>query len=205
LAVVISSLDPGDTASSFGSGAGILSAATALIAFFIGGWIAARTAAVQVESNGLLQGSMVWMVTVSLLLYFVAGGVGSLFRAAGSAVSTGVQAVAPEAVDQAAQRAQQPPAPGAPGTREQLERAGEEASRAVQGAIDSVRRQVTPGRVQDVAETGSRAAWGTLLSLLLGLGAAALGGYLGNRETKVLSNREERTTSVAAGTVPDYH
>jgi hypothetical protein len=37
-------------------------------------------------------------------------------------------------------------------------------------------------RAEEAAETGSRTAWGTLVALLLAIGAAAVGGYLGARD-----------------------
>jgi hypothetical protein len=37
-------------------------------------------------------------------------------------------------------------------------------------------------RAEEAAETGSRTAWGTLVALLLAIGAAAAGGYLGARD-----------------------
>ena len=58
LAVGLSNVDAGDRPANFGIGAGIWGAVSALLAFFFGGWMAARTSAVRV-GNGALQGSMV--------------------------------------------------------------------------------------------------------------------------------------------------
>ncbi|MEZ0266637.1 MAG: hypothetical protein ACAI43_18055, partial [Phycisphaerae bacterium] len=56
IAVGASAYDPGDSARNFGIGAGIWGAVSALLAFFIGGWLAARAAAVKGTSNGVLNG-----------------------------------------------------------------------------------------------------------------------------------------------------
>ena len=54
--------------------------------------------------------------------------------------------------------------------------------------------QVSPEQRERAADTGARAAWSTLVALLLGLGAAAAGGYLGAR---TLDERDHRDSAVA--------
>jgi hypothetical protein len=56
---------------------------------------------------------------------------------------------------------------------------------AAQATVAAVGEQVTPERIEDATETASSAAWGTLIALLLGLGAAALGGLLGARHERM--------------------
>ncbi len=79
-----------------------------LVAFFVGGGTAARTAAVHGRGNGALNGLMVYLVALPLLLYTLIGGVGSLLNTVTSAAATGAQvaaqAVAP-VVQQGAQAA----------------------------------------------------------------------------------------------------
>src|SRR3954467_6992189 len=91
VAVAGSTYDPGDSARAFGIGAGVWSAVSALLAFFVGGWLASRTAAVRGDT-GVLNGTMVWVVAIPLMLYMIMGGVGALFRTTAGAVNTGVQA-----------------------------------------------------------------------------------------------------------------
>jgi hypothetical protein len=43
--------------------------------------------------------------------------------------------------------------------------------------------QVTPEQKERAADAGARTAWSTLIALLLGLAAAAAGGYVGARDT----------------------
>jgi hypothetical protein len=95
LAIGASAFDPGDRASSFGIGAGIWGAISALLAFGVGGWTAARTAAVGGRANGLLNGTMVWVVAIPLLLYLLSSGIGSLLGTAGQAAATAAQVAAP--------------------------------------------------------------------------------------------------------------
>src|SRR5437870_50739 len=74
LAIGLSSYNAGEPASAFGIGAGIWGAISALIAFLIGGWLAARTAALPGRGNGVLNGAMVWLVAVPLMLFLLGSG-----------------------------------------------------------------------------------------------------------------------------------
>src|SRR3712207_6616613 len=68
LAIGLSAFDPGDPLGNFGIGAGIWGALTALIAFFVGGWVAGRSAAFNGKTSGLFNGAMVWFVAIPLLV-----------------------------------------------------------------------------------------------------------------------------------------
>jgi hypothetical protein len=166
IAVAGSAYDPGDSARAFGIGAGIWSAVSALIAFFIGGWLASRTAAVRSEGSGVLNGAMVWVVAIPLMLYVVMGGIGSLFKTAGSAVATGTQAAAA-----ASNRV----------SDDQAQTASAKMQATTQQLGDRVQQQVSnPDNQREAAHTTAKGAWGTLVSLLLGLAAAAFGGHVGS-------------------------
>jgi hypothetical protein len=170
LALGLTSYDAGDPLSSFGLGAGIWSIVSTILAFLLGGWLAARTAATRGRGNGVLNGAMVWVVAIPLVLYLLSAGLGSLLNTAGDVAATGAAAVAPAAaaaVDNAA-------APAAQATAQDL-------GAAAQAAVVAAGEQVTPGSIEDATETASSAAWGMLIALLLGFGAAALGGLLGAR------------------------
>ncbi len=173
LAIGFSSVDAGDHAANFVIGAGIWGAIVALAAFFFGGWMAARTAAVGGNTNGVLQGAMVWMVAIAVLLYLIAGGVGALMRTAGSVATTSAR-IAGDAATAAS---------NSPEVRNQVDPAA--ATQAVtteaKRAVSAIKETITPQRIENVAETAGGAAWGTLISMVLGLGAAALGGFLGAR------------------------
>lgn len=172
LAIGASNVDPGDQARGFGIGAGIWGGLSALLAFLLGGWVAARTAAVRGERNGMINGAMVWALAVPLLLYLLGSGVGSLIS---TATTTGAQAAGAIA-EQAADQGVNTPAVQA----------------TAQAGVDGLQNLVTPNNIANAADSTARAAWGTLGSLLLALGAAALGGYFGARTpTMPWSRRQE--------------
>ena len=175
LAIGLSSVDAGDRPANFGIGAGVWGAVSALAAFFFGGWMAARTAARDRDHNGLLQGAMVWMVAVPLMVYLLAGGIGSLFRTAGSVAATGAQAAATTAGAAA----------NDPSAREDVRAAADDAAEGVQAKATEMRQQVTPERVEQASNRAATGVWGPLVSLMLGLGAAAFGGHVGSRRPNV--------------------
>lgn len=184
LAIGASSFDPGDQARNFGIGAGIWGALSALLAFGLGGWTAARTAAVAGRSNGLLNGTMVWVVAIPLLLYLLSSGVGSLVNTAGRVAGTAATVAAPVAGEAANEAANNPAlqataAAGAQG-----------AGAAVQATAQALQNEAAdPANQEAAADAVGAGAWGTLASLLLGLGAAALGGYLGARTPDARGSR----------------
>ena len=160
VAVAGSTYDPGDSARAFGIGAGVWSAISALIAFFIGGWLAARSAAVRSEGSGVLNGAMVWVVAIPLMLYMIMGGIGSVLRTAAPTAAAGANAAAqqPDMQDQA-----------------------QTASARIQATTQQVTEQIKQPENQRAAARGTaKTAWGTLVSLLLGLAAAAFGGWVGS-------------------------
>jgi len=61
----------------------ITSAVVGLLAFVIGGFVAARAAAVSGRARGALNGFLVWALGVTAILFLGALGVGALFGAAG--------------------------------------------------------------------------------------------------------------------------
>ncbi len=194
LAIGFSRIDPDDTLGSFGLGAGVWGVATALISFFVGGWISGRTTAVVDNFTRIFQGAMVWIVTVPLLLYVVAGGAGDLLQTLGSVVQTGVQAAAPQ-IGQGTQPGQGQGGQGAAGPLEQTTRD------TARQALETLRQQVTPEQVTRTADLASRAAWGVLFSMLLGLGAAAAGGYVASRRQVV----HEMPAATTATSQQPYH
>jgi hypothetical protein len=90
-AVAGSTFDPGDQARTYGIGTGVWAAVSMLLAFGIGGWLAARSAAVRGHGNGVLNGAMVWVVAIPLMLWMISAAVGSAARAANAAAQTGAQ------------------------------------------------------------------------------------------------------------------
>lgn len=170
VAVGASTYDYGDRASAFGTGAGWWAALSALVAFFVGGLIAGRTAVVPGKDNGLLNGAMVWVVAIPLMIYLVGALASTAARSAhamaDTAATTSVAASNTPQGQQAANQAQ--------ATVNQAQAQGQQA-------IEQVRQSVTPDNVNRAAEGTARGAWWTLAAMVLGLGAASVGGLVGGR------------------------
>lgn len=178
LAIGLSSFDANAPLGNFGIGAGIWGALSALIAFGLGGWLAGRTAAFNGTTSGILNGAMVWFVTIPLLIYLLGSGVSALVHTAGSVAGTAVQAGAAAAGAAANNPAVQATA-GAAASNPALQSTAQGAVQAVQATAQAVAGQVTPDRVENAVNNVAPAAWGTLLSLGLAAAAAIGGGALG--------------------------
>jgi len=181
-------LDPSNTAGEIGTWAAVWGAITAVLSFLIGGWIAARSSAVDGTFAGLLNGLMVGATGLLLIIWLSASGLGNLFGTIGSTVGTVANvagSVAPAAQDAANVNATQ---------------AGNQVEEATGINVDDPQAAATAvaGQVQEVAEQAQEAiaeadnpqtfdavrkgALGTFLGLLLPLVAGALGGWLGRYE-----------------------
>lgn len=113
-----------------GTAAAIWGAIVLIVAFFCGGWLASRTAAITGPMVGTLHGVAVWALTTTALLFLGAFGLAGVL---GAITGPGAPMV---------------PTPGTPGANLGL----------AQGA-----------------------AWGTFIALILGLAAAAIGGWVGGQ------------------------
>lgn len=136
-----------------GVGTAIWGALSAILAFLLGGFVAGRTAAIFNRRWGALNGALVFLLGVPVILYLAGTAIGGLLGTLGN-YAAGLD-IDPNQVRAAAQGA---------------------ANQAGQAAQNAPAEQV--GRAAENARNG---AWGTLLGLLLGLGASALGGALGTR------------------------
>jgi hypothetical protein len=162
-AIGMSAYDASDDPRRFAIGFGIWGIITMLVAYALGGWLAGRSAAFRGRNNGLLNGALVAAVGIPLTL-FLLGSAGAVIGAQASERDTGATQArggAAGGFDGAAQAS----ASITPG-----DTAG--SGTGAQASADS----------EEAARTGSRAAWGTLVALLLAIGAATVGGYLGGRE-----------------------
>jgi hypothetical protein len=168
LAFGLNQFDPTSTARSFGLGAGIVGAVIWLVAFGVGGYVAARTAAVAGRNNGIFNGLMVSLVGIPLLVWGLSSVVGGLLGTAGSVAGTAAQAIAPAAGQVA----------GDPAVQQQAQDAGQQAQQLQQQAQQQL-QQVDP---EQVADTARNTALGALLPLALGVAAAGTGGALGARK-----------------------
>lgn len=162
----------------FGIGAGIYGVIAALIAFALGGYMSARTTAVAGRGNAVLNGLMVWIVTVPLIVNLIGTGIGSLLgtatNLATTAASTAAQVAAPVAGQIADDVANDP---NAQATAEVV---ATQAGAVVEDIQEQV-ENVTPQDIEAAARDVSGAAWAALLALLLTALASIIGGYLGTR------------------------
>ncbi len=176
IALGASAFTPGDRAGSFGIGAGIWGAISALLAFVVGGYTAARTAAPATRNGGLLNGTMVWVVAIPLLLYALSSGIGSILGTAGRVAGTAAQVAAP-AAGQAANQAANNPA-----VQATAQAGAATAIAGVQQTAEAVRNAVAdPANQEAAASAIKKGAWGALGTLLLSLAASAGGGLAGSR------------------------
>jgi hypothetical protein len=82
LALGLLTIDLDNTLRSFGIGAGIWGAVITLLSFCLGGWISTRTALASDTFSRILQGALVWLVTIPLVSYGLTGGTGAFLRLA---------------------------------------------------------------------------------------------------------------------------
>jgi hypothetical protein len=78
LAIGVSAFEPGTDLSDWGTSAGIYGIAAALVSFFFGGWIAAKTAAVGGEFAGLVNGFVAGAASLIVLVWLSTTGLANL-------------------------------------------------------------------------------------------------------------------------------
>ena len=181
-------LDPANTAGEIGTWAAIWGALSAIVAFFIGGWIAARTAAVDGAFAGVMNGLMVGATGLLFIIWLTASGLGNLFGTIGATVGS-VLDVAASTVP-AAQDAANINASEAGNTVEEAtginvddpQAAATAVAGQVQQAADQAGEAIAAADNPQTFEAVRNGALGTLLGLLLPLLASALGGWVGRYE-----------------------
>jgi hypothetical protein len=166
----------------FGIGAGIYGAISALVAFFLGGFAAARTAAVAGSGNALLNGAMVWVVTIPFIVNILGTGIGTLLGTATDVATSAAGAAAQVAAPIVGKAAEQ--VATTPAAQATVAAGAEGAVDAAQETAQDIQQQVQAIDAQDVENAArdlSGPAWAALLALGLSAGAAALGGLAGRR------------------------
>jgi hypothetical protein len=187
LAIGLSAWDPGDNARNWSIGAGIWSIISALIAFFIGGMLAARSAAAAGSRNGTLNGAMVWAVAIPLLLFLLGGGFASMAQ-------TAVQGSQNSRVVYMNQN-------NAAANGNMLDRAQTAGAQITGSSADGRSASATGGNANraelsnDAANDAAKGAWWTLITMILGLCAAAIGGAMGARHIDSLDSRYATTAA----------
>lgn len=106
LALGASVLDRNAPGTEIGTWAAIWGAASAIVSFFLGGVVAAKSAAVAGPGTGMLNGLMVGFAAIALILFLTGAGLGNLFGTVGANLGDITTAVlgttgAEQAVDEA--------------------------------------------------------------------------------------------------------
>ena len=161
-AVGISAPDPARTdPGKLGTGAGIWAGVSLLVALFVGGLASTRIGAIFDGTTGFFEGALVWVVSILLMGYLAASGVGSLAGGAFSMIGGAQQAVGsvlgttdPQQIKEQAQQK-------APDMKQSLPQLQQ--------------------RAQEAKPTVTKAAWITFVALLLSLAAAVIGAMAGRR------------------------
>ncbi len=165
-----------DGPSSWGTAAGIWGGLSLLVAFFTGGWMAARSATTIAEGDGALNGLIAGAATLLLLLWMattaVTGALG--FFTSTVADVAGVAPVAIEATDG-----------GALPTASEAESAVGNAIENPGAVVPDEADQAARAAAQAASENAGPGAWGTAIAIVLGIGAAAVGGMLGQNQRLV--------------------
>ena len=185
-------LDPANTAGDIGTWAAVWGALTAIVAFVLGGWIAARAAVIEGTFAGLLNGLSVGIAGLLLIIWLTASGLGNLFGTIGSTVG-GVLNVAATVVPAAGDAANVNPEQAG----NQVEQATgidvdnpEAAATAVVGQVQQATEQVEATLAQadnpQTFEAVRNGAFGTFVILLVPLIASAVGGWLGKYQREDL-------------------
>lgn len=196
IALGASVLDPANTAGEIGTWAAVWGAFTAIVAFLVGGWIAARAAVVEGSFAGLLNGLCVGIAGLLLIIWLTASGLGNLFGTIGSTVGSVLNvaaSVAPAAGDAANINPQQ--------AGNQVEQATgidvnnpQAAATAVVGEVQQATEQATEQAQTTLQQADNpqtfeavrNGAFGTFVILLVPLIASAIGGWLGKYQREDL-------------------
>lgn len=85
LALGLSAFEPGETGErTVGTAAAIWGIISAVLAFFLGGWVAGRNALGSAEDNGAINGFLVGAATIAVMLWMIGAGLGNLMGLAGT-------------------------------------------------------------------------------------------------------------------------
>ncbi|HWV24345.1 MAG TPA: hypothetical protein VNZ58_09140 [Thermomicrobiales bacterium] len=161
LAVGASALKPRDIGEKVGIGAAIWGIVSAIIALFIGGWLAAKTSAVGGVGSGIVNGLLVGAGVLVILIWLTSSGFGALLGVLGNNLGDLANVIQNSGV-----------------TQNQAQQATDQAQQAA-NQVD----------VSSLFDTAKDSAWWTLLGLILMLAAGAVGGWVGhNEDESVIQN-----------------
>jgi hypothetical protein len=185
-------LEPRNTAGQIGTWAAVWGAITAILSFLLGGWIAARSAAVPGTFAGVMQGLMVGAVGLLFIIWLTASGLGNLFGTIGSTVGT-VLSVAATAAPAAGEAANVTPDQAGNVVEQQTgvdvdnpQAAATAVVGQVQTAANEAGKRLAAADNPETFEAVRKGALGTFGILLVPLVAGAVGGWLGKYQREDL-------------------
>jgi hypothetical protein len=161
-AIGLSAYDRGDDPRTFAAGAGIWGLISMILAFGLGGWVTARSVAIRGGENGLLNGFLVAAVGIPLMLFTLGGAATLMGHAATVRYGDRTSSAGIDTYGQATQ-----------------------AGATVRGTDDRATDALTTptgDRREDARRASRNTAWGTLIGMVLAIGAASLAGYVGARD-----------------------
>jgi hypothetical protein len=179
LGIGLYAMDPGEgPTAGLGVGALIWWVLSAIIALFLGGWVASRLSGIQTKTDGMLHGFVTWglasLISVTLLTTtvgaFIGGGL-SLIQGVGGAAGRTAE-ISPELREEVEKQLRQyfpdkqPQA--SPEQEQRLKERGKETAEQVKTGV-------------------ARGALGTFVVLILGGAAAAFGGAAGRTRGPVIT------------------
>jgi hypothetical protein len=172
VAIGASAVDRTTDLSDWKTAAGLWGAATVLIAFFLGGLVAAKTAAVGGSGSGIINGLVSGAATLLFLIWLTTAGLTGLAGFLGTNIATLAAAAPPSVVNQATQNA------NASGATDQAQQAAQNPGQTIETTA------------RNAADETAKGAWGTFLAMLIALVAATLGGFVGHNTRRDLVTGE---------------
>ncbi len=160
--------------SAIGMGAALWWTASSIVALFLGGFVAGRMAG---NLNGFLHGLVTWSAVTLMTAMLVGGAVGRVLAGA-----SGLAQFAAQTMPAAVQGIQNQ----APGAAAQLEGQAKAAIDQMQGVAADPAARAQAGQAareigQQAVRGGALGAYGAVLALILGAGAACWGGIIGRQ------------------------
>lgn len=190
MAAGMSAYDAGDRAAAYALGAGIWGLVSAILAFLVGGYVAARLGRPAPGRDAATHGGLVWAVAVPVIGFVAA------ILAIGTVTAAGVTTIAAVQAD---------PTAAAEAAATVRARTGEPVLPA-----GTVRRELDPrvgasGKLESAAKAAGAVGFGAVAALVLALAAAVVGGSLGAKPYKSVTPSPDVDTvppSLREGSVP---
>jgi hypothetical protein len=171
LAIGATALNPAqDSAKGIGLGAAIWIGISALIALFVGGWVAARLAGVPDRGDGSLHGFITWGLATLVAAVMITTAAGTLLGGAFSSIAGPLKSRASQVVNQAIQNPDQA-AQQAQSNAQQIQNQSQELQENAKQAVQQ--------HGEEAASATSKGGWTAFIAMLLGVVAATAGGAAG--------------------------